>query len=344
MFKSKLEKRLALTSLLVGMIVGSYQYLPDINKLAVDSSPVVWEDGAIDAKALASTPPLEAILNLKIPSSSASLDEWESHLDALDLLEKSHKLFGRSNRSNLGSLYAQVALEKPEIIYERLNNKNFNINKAASLLEAGLLVDWYEHVDNTDELLLENVIFTLSYAASQGQSNAKKRVAQAFFTMSKAAKPQTVRLETIAYAYPAMTIQQQKNIIPLLKSSKFKYDPRDVAKLVYLNVFKPEDLIGLIKDKAYSQKSMSSYMSDATLLGDISYIRTFANDAHNNDKQPTNFYCSACTLVISTDGLIGEPLLQAVSENRLKISPQNGLNGEVAILSQGQPTVQYYYE
>ena len=85
-------------------------------------------------------------------------------------------------------------------------------------------------------------------------------------------------------------------------------------------------------------------MSDATLLGDISYIRTFVNDADDNDKQPTNFYCSTCTLAISTEGLIGEPLLHAVSQGRLKITPQNGLNGEVALLTKGKPTMEWSHE
>jgi hypothetical protein len=343
-FKNKLEKIVALVSLLVGVLAGSYQYLPDIKKLAFGNNNLVWEDAPLDAKALASTPPLEGILNLKIPTNSDSLEQWSRYLDELDQLEKSHNLFGSAHTTKLGSLYAQIALEKPLVIYQRINSKSFNIRKAANLLEAGLLTDWYAHVDNPDELLLKHVAFTLSYVANEGAENAKKKIAQAFLAMSDAARSQEINLETIAYAYPAMSSQQQKNIIPLLKSPLFKYDPRDVIKLRYLNVFKQEELIALIKDRAYSNKSMSSYMGHATLLGDISYIKTYVNDAHDNAKQPTNFYCSACTLAISTEGLIGQPLLHAVSQGRLKITPQNGLNDEVAILTKGKATMEWSHE
>lgn len=344
MFANKLEMNVALISLIVGVVAGSYQYLPDINKLAFDGNTAVWEDGALDEKALENTAALETIINLNIPSNGASLDEWRRHLETLDQLGKSNKLFGSSNTSNLGALYAQVALEKPEAIYNRLNDRSFNVRKAGNLLEAGLLPDWYEYVDNPDALLLKNVAFILSYATSQGAENAKRRVAQAFFAASLSERSQKIELEALAYAYPAMTLQQQESIVPLLKSSKFKYDPRDVINLSHLNAFSPEDLISLIKHQAYSSKSMSSYMSDAALLGDISYIRTFADDADDNDKQPTNFYCSGCSLAISTEGLIGEPLLNAVSQGRLKITPQRGLNGEVAILTQGQPAMEWSHE
>jgi hypothetical protein len=343
-FRNKLEKRVAAISLLIGVVAGSYQYLPDINRLAFGNNNAVWEDTEIDAKALASTPPLEGIINLATPLKGSSLEEWSNYLDTLDQLEGSHELFGRSNASKLGALYAQVALEKPEVIYQRLNNKSFDLRKAANLLEAGLLSDWYENVNNPDVLLLENINFTLSYVASQGAERAKKQIIQAFFNMSIATRSKVIQLEVIAYAYPSMSTQQQNRVMPLLKSPQFKYDPRDVTNLVYLNAFNKSDLIDLIKDQAYSNKSMSSYMSDATLLGDISYIRTFVNDADDNDKQPTNFYCSTCTLAISTEGLIGEPLLHAVSQGRLKITPQNGLNGEVALLTKGKPTMEWSHE
>ena len=344
MFRNKLEKRVAAVSLLIGVVAGSYQYLPDINKLAFGNDSIVWEDQSIDEKALANTPPLEGIINLVVPSKNASLEEWSRYLDVLDRLEASHKLYGSSNSSKLGALYAQIALEKPVVIYQRMNNKSFDLRKVENLLAAGLLPDWYDHVSNLDELLFKNVAFTLSYVASHGSVNAQKRIAQAFFTLSEAARPKDISLEVVAYAYPSMTAQQKSNVMPLLKSPKFKYDPRDVSKLLYLNAFNKSDLIDLIKDQAYSNKSMSSYMSDATLLGDISYIKTFVNDAADNDKQPTNFYCSACTLAISTEGLIGEPLLQAVSQGRLKITPQNGLNGEVAVLTKGKPTMEWSHE
>ncbi len=336
MFKNKLEKKVALIALLLGTVAGSYQYLPDIDKLASGSNSAIWEDAEVDTKALANTPPLEAILNLRIPSSSASIDAWGSHLDALDRLEGSHKLFGRSHNSKLGAFYAQVALEKPEAIYQRLNNENFNVRRAANLIEAGLLTDWYKHVENIDQLMIKDEAFILSYAAIHGVEDTRKRIAQSFLPVNFSTRPQKVMLESLAYAYPAMTIEQQKNIIPLLKGPQFKYDPRDVINLRYLNVFKNEDLVQLIKSQAYSNKSMSSYMSDATLLGDTSYIRTFVNDVKDNAKQPTNFYCGVCSLAISTDGLIGSPLLSAASQGRLKITPIDGLHGEVVTLTQGQ--------
>ena len=53
MLRNRLEKRVAVISLLLGLVAGSYQYLPDINKIAFGSKVADWELGRLDEKALA---------------------------------------------------------------------------------------------------------------------------------------------------------------------------------------------------------------------------------------------------------------------------------------------------
>ena len=138
MLRNRLEKNVVVISLLVGLMAGCYQYVPDIKQLAFGEEEVVWQDNKFDQKALASTPPLEGILNLSIPVADAGLDEWSRFLDELNQLEASNELFGSSNHSKLGALYAHVALEKPEAIYQRLSRSAFDLGKTANLLQAGL--------------------------------------------------------------------------------------------------------------------------------------------------------------------------------------------------------------
>lgn len=344
MLRNRLEKRVAVISLLLGMVVGSYQYLPDINKIAFGSKVVAWETGRLDEKALANTPPLEGVLTLSIPNADASVEVWSRYLDDLNRLEASHTLFGSANHSKLGALYAQVALEKPEVIYQRLSHSGFDLGRAANLLQAGLLSDWYKHVKNPNNLLLSNEVFLLSYISNYGEESAREAIAEAFFRLSTSIFSTRIDLAVIAYAYPGMSDQQKNEVMTLLNNTQIKYDPRDVKKLIYLNAFENTDLIGLIKNQAYSNKSMSSYMGHAALLGGSSYLNTFLKDMVDNDNQPTNFYCAACILALSTEGLVGQPLLDTRSQGRLKITPENGLDGEVAILSKGKPVMEWSHE
>ncbi len=344
MLRNRLEKNVAVISLLLGLMAGCYQYVPDIRQLAFGEEEVVWQDGQLDQKALAATPPLEGILNLSIPIADAGVEEWSRYLDELNQLEASHDLFGSSSHSKLGALYAQVALEKPEAIYQRLSQSAFDIRRAANLLQAGLLHDWYEYVVNPNDLLLSNEVFLLSYIARYGQAAAQKTIAEAFFNLSTSILPVRIDPSVIAYAYPAMTEQQKKGVMTLMKNPQVRYDPRDVIKLMYLNAFDKADLIELIENQAYSNKSMSSYMGHAALLGGSSYLNTFLKDVVDNDNQPTNFYCAACILALTTDGLVGQPLLETKSQGRLKTTPENGLDGEIAILSKGKPVMEWSYE
>lgn len=344
MLRNRLEKNVVVISLLVGLMAGCYQYVPDIKQLAFGEEDVVWQDNKLDQKALASTPPLEGILNLSIPVADAGLDEWSRYLDELNQLEASNELFGSSNHSKLGALYAYVALEKPEVIYQRLSRSAFDLGKTANLLQAGLLHDWYEYVVNPDDLLLSNEVFLLSFIAKYGQAAAQKAITQAFFNLSSSILPARIDPGVIAYAYPAMAEQQKKGVITLMKNPQVRYDPRDVIKLMYLNALDKADLVELIENQAYSNKSMSSYMGHAALLGGSSYLNTFLKDMVDNDKQPTNFYCAACTLALSTEGLVGQPLLDTRSQGRLKITPENGFDGEVAILSKGKPVMEWSHE
>ena len=64
-------------------------------------------------------------------------------------------------------------------------------------------------------------------------------------------------------------------------------------------------LLALIVEHAYGERYMSSYMIDGALLGNEVYLRTMIADAADNAEQHTNFYCAACGLALTSDGLLG---------------------------------------
>jgi len=323
MLNTKKGLTASLAGLLAGVVFGFGPYWEDIKREAFPSpTAAVWEQGEVDEQVLKDTADIEPLLALAPPSDDAPDGEWQKFLAQLNQVGS-----GKYHTSTpLLPWYAYIATHRPQVLYKKLGSSDFDTTKFNHLLQMGMLGDWYQYVEDPDALLLSSGQALMGYALANGEREARRRVAEAFFNSARntdRTHPLSLELENIRFAAPAMTTQEKAGLLDALLQGPFNLDPRDVRRLTLLEEMDREKLLGLIEKFQYSNKSMSSYMTTAALLGEARYIRVMAGDARDNDRQPTNFYCSVCGLALAADGLIGEPLVRAEDSGELQILPSD---------------------
>lgn len=321
---AKLKFPLILLSILLGVWFGAFPYWPDISAHSVSPTYTgTWEAGEIDNEILKNTPNIEQLLTVQPPSVDASTQAWTTFLNSLNSIKLGERFGNYGSTSPLLVWYAYVAKHHPASIYQAINGGNFDTTKLNHLLMMGFLQDWDTQVKDRGQLLLANDQALLRFALSEGEQVARRTTMDAFFNVANDpnnAKPRNINLENLRFAMGAMTEEEKIRAIKALGDSRFKFDPRDVRHLLLVPGLDREELLPLIQQTAYSSKSMSSYMTTGALLGDIQYVHTLVNDVRDNASQPTNFYCSACALALATEGLIGQPLYEAIEQQRLLVN------------------------
>ena len=314
-------------SFVLGTALGLSQYWSEITQVTGRKNPPQTTT-TIDAKVLQTMPNLDQIMALDIPKPGESPEVWEEFLISLEGLQLGERQYAWSHTSPLQAFYAYTAKHQPETIYKRMSDHATGYSLINNLLQLGFLPDWYTQVNNVDEWLLSNRGAVKSVAAQEGIAKAQQMTANAF--LSAPSRNIRVDLVHLRFASHALSDSQLDSVLQRLLNGDFKYDPRRVESLIGLRNIKDSVLVQLIKNQAYSSKSMSSYMTTATRLGDKEYVYTLARDVATNDGQPTNFYCSACALSLHTDGLIGNPLVRAVLRDEISV---NYINDQLIIQS-----------
>jgi len=326
----------AILASVVGAIGGIVLYFPDIQNNAFPNSDTVeWTTGAIDEQVLKDTANIKQLLALEPPRPGAPDDEWKRFILELDQVEMGKRYSNSGVTTPLLGWYAYIAKHHPTSIYNLLENNRKSYSLFNHLLQFGLLKDWADNMKNRDQILLRSTEALLSFSISRGEKKAQRDLADAFFNSAEnknnndgeyKLKPININLKNILFSMNAMTETEKKKVLPLLQSGLFKFDPRAVEHLTHLENMDSEGLLSLIKMYAYPSKSMSSYMTTGALLGEKKYVASMVEDVHDNAKQPTNFYCSACGLALATDGLIGQTLINVAAEDKLQIN--KSISGE----------------
>lgn len=314
MEKSRIK--IILFSVLLGVVLNLSHFLyNNSEKKNVNSVPALAVTA--DEKVLANLIDLEQLIGLGIPQPSADIDVWLKFLSSLERFHVNGRSTAWEETGPLMAFHVYIAKYKPEIYYQRMSDSEYGSHVVSNLLRLGLLPNWYEEVKNVNSWLLNNKMAIKSLAQNYGIHRAQRVTAESFLSV----QPHGVQvdLSILRFASLAMTEDELESVIDGLLTGHFNYDPRGVESLIGLSDISRKDLISLIKNNAYSDKSMSSYMATAARLGDVEYIVTMAKDADTNDGQPTNFYCSGCALSLYTDGLIGQALVRAASKGRANV-------------------------
>ncbi len=326
---------------LVGILLGVWQYIPAGESSAKSPSSTankLISDSEFNEKAFIDTAKIGPLLNLKAPEKSAPVSEWYQFALSFDDMDLGKRTGNSGQTSPMLAWYAYIAKHKPEALYKLYNQGKLGRTKFEHLLRFGYLKYWDESINDVDKVLLHNRQAVLTMAYSKGKAQARKRVEQAFLKLSNDQMGENRRdhltIEILLFAMKGMSDKDKDRVLPILKSGVFIIDPREFYHLKIANRFEDADIVSLIDQtvkngkngNSYRQRMMSGYMMDGALLGNQDYIKSMMRDLEDNAKQPTNFYCAACGLALSTDGLLGYPLINASKKGKLVFNKdQNGV-------------------
>lgn len=322
---------------LLGIILGVWQLIPESD--GSKNKPVNHQSSSglsskfaslsannqFNKKAFINTAKIGPLLKLKAPEKSAPLSEWYSFVLSLNDLDLGKRTGNSGQTTPLLSWYAYIAKHKPEALYKLYNQGKLGESKFEHLLRFGFLKYWDESINDVDSVLLETDQAVLSLAYNKGTAQARRRVAQAFFKLSEnqitSSRHNKLEIGILSFALKGMTDSEKSRVLPILKSGSYRIDPRDFYHLKHDKLLSDSQIVSLIdqyaKQGSYSQRMMSGYMMDGAILGNADYIKSMTRDLEDNAKQPPNFYCAACALALSSEGLLGYPLINASKKGKV---------------------------
>jgi hypothetical protein len=322
---TKIDLIIIVLALLIGTICGGYQYRNDIlHSLSGENNPIVWEQLDIDKKVVENTTNIDAIMALNPPHADAPEEEWARFILQIKPIHPKNQR-GHTNLSPMLAWYAYIAKHNPASLYSLINNNKLSNSIFTHLLRSGLLTHWQQSITHTDKILLNNLDAIASIALTQGLENARQQVIDGFFKQlveNGDNKVSNINIDILRFALMGMDAAQQQQAIDSLLAGRFKYDPRRIMRLSPI-IDNESILLSLLQQQAYPSKSMSSYIQDGALWGAQEYIDTLISDVQDNAKQPMNFYCSVCGLALSSDGLLGQALIDASLQQSLHIQRNN---------------------
>jgi len=325
-----------LASFTIGSLMGVWQYIPSSELVSSDKPSVAKTSIAkilpskLNKTALKDTAAIEPLLALTAPDKDDSVQDWYDFALSFDDLDLGKRYGNYGQTTPMLGWYAYIAKYKPQAIYKLYNQGKIGNTKLEHLLQFGYLTYWEEYINDVDKLLLSVNQAVLSMAFEKGSEEARKRVAKAFFRLGNddlATRNPKLRIENLLFAMKTMTADEKTRTKRILESGTFNIDPRSLYRLklsdIYKNDSENKNLLSLMEMYAgrgsYQQRSMSSYMTDGAILGNQDYVAAMVKDLETNAKQPTNFYCAACGLALSADGLIAYPLINASKKNKVII-------------------------
>lgn len=336
--KNMIIATVSVAALFVGGIFGFIQYWPDVHQKAftkLDESG--WSNAPVDQQVLGDSANIEQILALEPPEPGAPAEEWMAFVGALESVEMGDRHGNSGVTTPLLVFYAYIAKHHPETIYKLLPTYRLDDRKFGHLVKMGFLPDWPENVADSGERLLESNSALIKTALVEGEDHARETIKEAFFRVaeeSKGARKPELSLSALRYGMVAMSAEERRRVLDILLDERFDIDPRGVEALVSFGELDPDRLLSLIRLYAYDQKSMSSYMLLGARLGETDYIRAMLPDLPDNAKEPTNFYCALCGIVIHTDGMVGPPLVEAARKGAVEV--EKVARGEYVLRGRGQ--------
>ena len=320
-----MKKDLLLLGLMCGLITG---YLAGLDRIGSDFSGQSREQGfqieglqdfhkvqsAADQSAIKQYADIDAMLALQSPPKEATMSEWLAFAYSLDEIDLG-KGKNKQNNTPLLAWYVYIAKHRPEVIYSLLSEGLINSNRVNHLIEFGLLPDWHESIENPDQYLLSSSHGFTDLVQRIGAESTQRMFIKAFF--SEETSGRYLAISNLIYSMPAMTEEERARILSQMDEGGF------IVNLAQLNALAADPFF---QDRTYSmlnflnqtkhgqpnkKPSMRSNFLLAAQLGGFEHVLKLIDDIETNAEQPVNFYCAACILAVTSDGLLGKPLVEA---------------------------------
>jgi hypothetical protein len=321
---------LLLAPVVLGLLGGAGAHVVERSSPSPGDAAVAWKPGRLDESVSKKSGDIDAMLALEPPSRLASTEAWIEFARSLakGITSGDYPQYGY--HTSLIGWWVYVAEHRPDAIYVLHDQSVVDDERLTHLIEYGLVPDWAERVAGADRLILTDGTALLDFGVTHGIEAARRRFIDAFFShrveQGHRGNPLRLSLENLRFALSGMSDSEIAEVVPRLTSGLFELDPRNVTRLLLDERLagREQELLALIREHAYTERSMSSYLTDGALLGHGDYVRELLRDVADNAKQPTNFYCSACGLALTSDGLLGSGLLDVLQSGRAIAIQQEG--------------------
>lgn len=283
---------------------------------------VTWQDTGVDYSRENLTASIEDILAVTPPAPNAPPTAWMEFAHALDSIEGGNRHGNHGITSPLLPFFAYIARHNPETFYKLLRDDRISDWVFTHFLQVGLLEDWPERHFNPRAVVLKKPSAVLRLAVTEGVPSTRERIQQTMFDLARdkdMADDFRPSLSVLRFAMAGMSVSERKMVIDTLLNGPYQVNPNGVEKLVDMKGVDNNRLLSLIRKHGDLSQSRGSYMTTGALLGGKAYVEAMLDDLKNNDDQSSHIYCAACGIIMTTDGLIGDPAVRAAKHNRLDV-------------------------
>ena len=268
---------------------------------------------AADANVESRLPDLEAILDISIPSANANDAEWLEFHNNVESISRDWTGSKVRFDSPLMGFLAYLAKHNPRLTMTLVDEGVIDLTAFDLLVQMGLLQNWDELPASPDTVLLSSRIGLLRLGINHGIDHAMRQAADAFLRLSKDDRKAEVSLVNLRFALEAMTDAQRASILQMLESNEISFFLGDIRQLK--DVYPDRDLLALIELKDPGRRQYAYHHIDAALIGNIESIEiilaSFRRSIQSGGRDSSIGYCTICALALSSDGLLGQPLVDA---------------------------------
>lgn len=275
------------------------------------------------AEMLAAAPPASVTIdNLTPPPPGASRAQWLSFAHQVSGTKTGSRHDNRDYTSPLLPWYVYIARQSPEAIYSLYQDRTINKRILGHLIQFGLLPEWYQQLPDARKLLLNEPAALINLAVHHSSAFAREELIS--LLREYESQMGSISAGTLLFAISGMQDHELESILSQLQNGTMRIDPRSLRHLMLeprlenrdsdvLAIMRTQEKGGYNSGKS---RSMSSYFLHGAELGAADYVEKLIHDAKDNNDQPTNFYCAACSLALVSEGLVGADLIDAVTAGK----------------------------
>jgi hypothetical protein len=300
----------------------------------LDESGLAQTQQGYDESLERSMPNFAGIYSLKIPEPKADIEQWRAFFMDIGRIPREDLVGYKGKKRPMWVFLSYFAKYQPALFIEYVDSGEITISDFDSIVQKGLLQDWYTHSSNVNQIIRNGRMALLRFGVNEGADKANDIAKRAFLEIGGIVGEVTINVTNLRFALNTMADDERSRMAEILLNSNVRFD-RD--KVLLLNGFySKSDLLAISENQASKEKSwQNSYEVAEALWGNSaaldSMVTEFTNatllaagELDKGDRGWQRRYCVPCALAISSDGLVGKPLYEAANSGKLQIAQING--------------------
>jgi hypothetical protein len=300
----------------------------------LDESGLAQTQQSYDESLERSMPNFAGIYSLKIPAPQADIRQWHIFFNDIARIPRDDLVGYKGDKRPMWVFLSYLAKHQSALFIEYVDSGDISIPDFDSIVQKGLLQDWYQHSSNVNRIIRNGQMALLRFGVNEGADTAKEIAKKAFLEIDAITREVTIDVTNLRFALNSMTDYERSKMARILLKSNVRFDRE---KVLLLNGFYSKaNLLAISENQASKEKSWqnnyevaealwgSSDALDAMVTEFTNATLLAAGELDKNERGWQRRYCVPCALAISSDGLIGKPLFDAANSGKLQISELNG--------------------